>query len=179
MQLLLLHREQTILPAPTQRILDLQMKNTDTHSCSISTCLFGIIAGCYLSPAQRTMALSILLPPYLSTCPQLDLLSYIESQLNTPNCPPVWPLHSRSHIAGHLFSLRSISNSLPLSSPVPISCLWGTGSPAYSFHLTIGPWLLYDRSRTNWKTRLQHQNHPYSSGHVYCLFVFVFYQLIN
>lgn len=37
-------RERAVLPAPAQRILDPWMKNTDTHSCSISTCLFGTAA---------------------------------------------------------------------------------------------------------------------------------------
>jgi len=69
-----------------QRILDLQMNNTDTHSCSISTCLFGTIAGHYLSPTWRSMPLSrsMLLAPLhrLSTLvAQLHLVPAKHSQL--------------------------------------------------------------------------------------------------
>ena len=39
-------QEWIALPAPAQRILNLQMKKTDTNSCSISTCLIATIAGC-------------------------------------------------------------------------------------------------------------------------------------
>lgn len=96
-------RERAVLPAPAQRILDPWMKNTDTHSCSISTCLFGTVAGRYIYPARRSVALSVLLssihlhlPSTLVT--QLYLGTAQHPQLHTGRSG-LWPLHLRSHIA--------------------------------------------------------------------------------
>jgi hypothetical protein len=55
-----------------------------------------------------------------------------------------WPLHPRSHKAGHLFSLRSIVNTPPRPNPLCLSaCLQGPRSSACSFCPAIGPWLHY------------------------------------
>ena len=80
-------------------------QKTQTHSCSISTCLLGTIAGhYYLSPGKL--------------CPYQFFISVSLPWTSVAKLP--WPPtcrsslcgHSvlRSHMAGHLFSIRNLSN---------------------------------------------------------------------
>jgi hypothetical protein len=80
-------QEQTALLAPTQRILQPQMKTTHTHTIvQFQLAFFGTIAGLYLSPGEvcpyqysqlRTS------PPALNLVAQLYLVSAQHSQLLT------------------------------------------------------------------------------------------------
>lgn len=133
-------REPAALLAPTQRILGPWMKNTDTHSCSISTCLFGIIARRYLSPAWRSMPLSILLAPHLSTCPQLYSVTFNHCA-TAPNCPPV-------EVATP--PLSEAWWPLPLLSLHLFPCLRGREAPPTPSAQQLAHGFFNDRSGTNW-----------------------------
>lgn len=72
--------EGAVLPAPSQFSLNPQIKDTHTHSCSLSTCLLGTIAGCYYH-----------LPPE-EACPFQFLISI------SPTCPKHQLLNSPDHL---------------------------------------------------------------------------------
>jgi hypothetical protein len=119
-------QERAALPAPTQLLLNPGIKNTDTHSCLISTCLFGTIAGRYLSPAWRSSA-SFHLPSTLVV--QLHLVPAKHSL--PPTCrsshePPTalfkisngWlPFLPQKH--GELFPCICLFLQGPGNSPIP------------------------------------------------------------
>jgi hypothetical protein len=120
----------SLLP-PLRDPLDSQMENTDTQSYSILTCLFGTIAGCYLSPALIMHALI----NTLGSIPLRDLPLTLAVQLHLiPTKHPQTPCRSVEVSCGH-FSQDltwllgfSISEAWPLS-PAFVSCLQGPRSP--------------------------------------------------
>lgn len=130
--------KRAVLPAPTQLPLNPPIKDTDTQFNFLVP--FDTIAGCYLSPAWKSVPLSILssAPP---TCPNFSYFS----PGYTPLITHLYERPVRAACAvtsGQLFSIRSKANSVtPL--PVSLPCLQGSGSPAYSILPAIGQWLLY------------------------------------
>lgn len=99
--------EWIVLPDPTQRMLDPRIKTN-------STCLVSQLLGTASVPPVG-VALSVLLAPHLP--PALSfrcLVLFPAEHLPSPACrggcrPPLCP---RSHMTGHLFSLRSMVNSV-------------------------------------------------------------------
>jgi hypothetical protein len=119
-------QEQATLPAPAQRILDHWMKNTDTHSCPISTCLIGSTAK-YLQSTLASMPF-----PELPAQPPKSVLNFscsVPAQHSRPPPPP--PIeaacgHSHRDLTWPVgFFLSEAGQAIPSPSPVSPACLWG------------------------------------------------------
>jgi len=114
-------------------LTDCGMKITDTHSCSISTCLIGSMA-------------SLPFPVLLAQLPK-SVLNFSCSVTLVPAqhsilLPREEGYGRFSRDLTRLVSFQSIMNSL---SPIlhPPVCLRGPRRPIYSFCPAISPWRLY------------------------------------
>jgi hypothetical protein len=87
-----------------------------------------------------SLLLALLLPPALNLVGHLNLVPakhLLPPAYRSSQSPP---LLLRPHMAALFFSVQSMANSVSPSLHLP-ACFLGPGSPAYSFHPAIGPWL--------------------------------------
>ena len=137
--------EWAVLPAPAQRILDSQMKNTDTRVVKFQPALLAQVLDASNLPRREC--------PFLILSAQHSK-SALASVAQSPSVPAqhpsllpekaAWGHCPRSHMAGWRFSFQStVKASFPLS-PGSACSPAGTGSPTYPAQLMV--------SRTNWRT---------------------------
>ena len=106
-----------MLAAPAQRILDPYMKNTDAHSCSISTCLIDATARCLQSTSSS--ACFPVLPaqhPKSALNFSCSVILILVQHPQPPTCiKSLWSVHPRSHTTDWLFYFQSMAKLFPSS----------------------------------------------------------------
>ena len=131
--------EQATLPAPAPRIWDPQMKNTDTHSCSISTCLWTQLLGATISFLEKCALINILISaPSASlkfSCSVISQTNCLQEQPQAASPPEI------SHACLVFLSPKPHKLTLSVLLLCLATCLLGPRSPNYSFHPAIVPWL--------------------------------------